>query len=260
MPPSGEATVIGDIHGDIDSLKQILTEAEFVEKTSSGKEVYLIFLGDYGDRGSYSPEVYYVVLSLKNMFPDKVVLLQGNHEGPEDLMASPHDLPYYLKQKFGTEGHAIYKQLSGLFRHFYTAVLENERCIMLHGGVPSGAKSLDDIAYAFERHPAERQLEEILWSDPVEGITGIQPSPRGAGNLFGEDVTKAFLKMLNVRFVIRGHEPVNGGYRINHEGKVLTLFSRKGTPYFNRFGSYLTIDLSRAYDSAWHLEPFIHRF
>jgi hypothetical protein len=29
MPPSGEATVIGDLHGDIDSLKQILTEAEF---------------------------------------------------------------------------------------------------------------------------------------------------------------------------------------------------------------------------------------
>jgi protein phosphatase len=260
MPPSGEATVVGDIHGDLESLRHILSETEFVEKASNKKEAYLVFLGDYGDRGPYSPEVYHVVLSLKKMFPEKIALLQGNHEGPEDLLAHPHDLPYHLQRKFGADWHAVYIELSRLFRRFHTSVLVNERCIMLHGGVPSRARNLDDVAYAHEKHPAESHLEEILWSDPAEGITGTYSSPRGAGKLFGEDVTDAFLKMSDVHFVVRGHEPAGEGYKINHSSKVLTLFSRKGSPYLNAYGAYLTFDLSNVFDSAWQLEPFVHRF
>ena len=259
MPPLGEVTVIGDIHGDLDSLERILTEARFVEKASQGNEAYLVFLGDYGDRGPHSHEVFHVVLSLKTMFPDKVVLLQGNHEGPEDLLAHPHDLPYHLQRAFGADWHLVYRELSRLFRSFYTAVLVERRCVMLHGGVPSKARNLEDVALAHERHPAESHLEEILWSDPADGIKGIHPSPRGAGEIFGEDVTEAFLSNLNVPFLVRGHEPAMEGYRVSHGGKVLTLFSRKGSPYFNRHGAYLTFDLSKTFDSAWQLEPFIRK-
>lgn len=260
MPPVGEATVIGDIHGDLESLKHILTEAEFVEKASRGKETYLVFLGDYGDRGNYSPEVFHVVLSLKTAFPDRVILLQGNHEGPEDLLAYPHDLPHHLERGFGADWHAVYEELSRLFRSFYTAVLVEGKCVMLHGGVPSKARSLEDVAFAYEKHPAESHLEEILWSDPADSIKGTYSSPRGAGNVFGEDVTRAFLDMLAVPFLVRGHEPAMDGYRINHGGKVLTLFSRKGSPYFNRYGAYLTFDLSKTFDSAWELEALIRIF
>lgn len=130
---------------------------------------------------------------------------------------------------------------------------------MLHGGVPSKARNLEDVALAHERHPAESHLEEILWSDPADGIKGIHPSPRGAGEIFGEDVTEAFLSNLNVPFLVRGHEPAMEGYRVSHGGKVLTLFSRKGSPYFNRHGAYLTFDLSKTFDSAWQLEPFIRK-
>jgi len=259
MLPLGEATIIGDIHGDLDSLRHILDRERFVQKASSNRGTYLVFLGDYGDRGSYSPEVYYVVLSLKSMFPERVVLLQGNHEGPEDLLAYPHDLPYHLQRKFGGDWRAVYMELSRLFRRFYTAVLVDERCIMLHAGVPSKARSLEDVVYAHEKHPAESHLEEILWSDPSDEITGTRPSSRGAGYLFGEDVTDAFLKMVGVRFVIRGHEPISEGYKINHAGRILTLFSRKGSPYFNRHGAYLTLDLSKAYDSAEQIEPFVRQ-
>ena len=260
MPLSGEATVIGDIHGDLDSLEHVLGEAEFIPRASKGKEAYLVFLGDYGDRGPHSPEVFHVVLSLKAIFPDRVVLLQGNHEGPEDLLAHPHDLPYHLQRVFGAEWHAVYEKLSRLFRRFYTAVLVEKRCVMLHGGVPSEAKSLQDVAFAYEKHPAERHLEEILWSDPADGIKGTYPSPRGAGKMFGENVTDDFLRILDVPFLVRGHEPTVEGFRINHSGKVLTLFSRKGPPYFNRYGAYLTLDLSATFDSAWQLEPFVRRF
>jgi protein phosphatase len=260
LAPKGEAIVVGDLHGDLNSLKHILSETRFLEKSLSETQTYLVFLGDYGDRGLYSPEVYYVVLSLKTMFPENVILLQGNHEGPEDLLASPHDLPYHLQRKFGSDWQIVYAELSTLFRRFYTTVLVEDRFIMLHGGVPSKAKTLDDIAYAYQKHPAETHLEEILWSDPAEGIKGTRYSPRGAGYLFGEDVTDAFLKMVNVKYVVRGHEPVDEGFKLNHNGKIITIFSRKGSPYNNNKGAYVTVNISNRISSASHLGSYVRQF
>ncbi|MCW4028008.1 MAG: hypothetical protein NWE76_11070, partial [Candidatus Bathyarchaeota archaeon] len=42
LPSLGEATVIGDIHGDLESLARVLTEVRFVEEASKGKEAYLV--------------------------------------------------------------------------------------------------------------------------------------------------------------------------------------------------------------------------
>jgi len=260
LPPSGEAVIVGDLHGDLKSLIHILDESKFMEKTSKRSETYLIFLGDYGDRGLRSPEVYHIVLSLKALYPGRVILLQGNHEGPEDLLPYPHDLPYHLQMRFGGDWRELYTKLSKLFREFHTAVIVQRRCLMLHGGVPSRAGGIEDLAYAYQKHPYERHLEEILWSDPAESIKGTLPSPRGAGKLFGEDVTSAFLKSLDVKFLIRGHEPAWEGYKISHGGKILTLFSRKGAPYHNFHGAYLTFNLSWNLDSASQLEPFIRKF
>ncbi|MEM1586125.1 MAG: metallophosphoesterase family protein [Candidatus Bathyarchaeia archaeon] len=260
IPPRGEAIVIGDIHGDLESLKHILHETGFLDKALNERDIYLIFLGDYGDRGEYSPEVYYIILTLKKLFPGKVILLQGNHEGPEDLLAHPHDLPYHMRRKFGSGGFTVYRELSQLFRRFYTAVLVKDKYVMLHGGVPSGAKIIEDLAFAYMKHPAESHLEEILWSDPADWISGKYPSPRGAGYLFDEDITVRFLKILGVKFLVRGHEPANEGYKFNHGGRVLTLFSRKGPPYYNTNAAYLTLDLALQPDSAEEIEQYIRGF
>jgi diadenosine tetraphosphatase ApaH/serine/threonine PP2A family protein phosphatase len=260
LSPEGEAIVIGDLHGDINSLNEILNKTNFHEKSKNGMQVYLVFLGDYGDRGPFSPEVYYVVLSLKMMFPENVILLQGNHEGPQDLLADPHDLPFHLQRKFDSDWQVVYTELSALFRRFYTAVLVEDNFVMLHGGVPSKVKTLDDVAYAYQKHPAETHLEEILWSDPAEGIIGTLFSPRGAGRLFGENVTDAFLKMVKAEFLVRGHEPVDEGYKFNHNSKILTIFSRKGPPYNNSRGAYLIVDMSKKTDSASKLNSCIQQF
>ncbi|MBS7635232.1 serine/threonine protein phosphatase [Candidatus Bathyarchaeota archaeon] len=260
MPPNGETIIVGDIHGDLLSLKHILFETEFLERASRRNNIRLIFLGDYGDRGAYSPEVYYVILTLKRIFPEKIILLQGNHEGPEDLLAHPHDLPHHLRRKFGSDWLTVYTELSKLFRRFYTAVIVEGKLIMLHGGVPSDASNLDDLAFAYEKHPFERHLEEILWSDPLDDINGKYPSPRGAGYLFGEDLTLRFLEILKVKFLIRGHEAAQYGYKFNHGGKILTLFSRKGAPYFNSHAAYLILDLSRDFNAAEDLEEYIRKF
>lgn len=260
VPPKGEMIVVGDIHGDLESLVYVLKNSGFMEKTRRGEDSLLVFLGDYGDRGSYSPEVYYVVLKLKGMFPQKVVLMRGNHEGPNDLLAYPHDLPTHLNRKFGESGADVYVKLRELFDQLYNAVLVEDRYILLHGGAPSKASTIEDLVYAHKKHPRETHLEEILWSDPNDVIKGTCASPRGAGRLFGKDVTEKLLKMLNVKILIRGHEPSGEGFKINHNGKVLTLFSRRGPPYYNEHGAYLQLSASEKLENAKQLQPYIHKF
>ena len=258
MEPHGQATVIGDLHGDLETLKQVLKDSQFIRKMKQEKQQpLLIFLGDYGDIGIDSPEVYGVVLKLKETYQEHVVLMRGNHEGPEDLMPSPHDLPTYLQRKFGENWQSAYEELRLLFDELYMGVIVNERYVFLHGGVPSQAKTKTDIAFAHKTHPREPHLEEILWNDPEEAMTGTSSSPRGAGKLFGNDVTDKFLQMLNVNLLIRGHEPSEAGYKVNHEGKVLTLFSRKGEPYFNSSAAYLQLDLSCKVENAHQLQDSI---
>jgi len=260
VPPVGEAIIVGDLHGDLKSLVHILDESKFISKAKSGRDVLLVFLGDYGDRGAYSPEVYYVVLKLKEMFPERVILMRGNHEGPTDLLASPHDLPIQMKNKFREKGSEAYLKLRELFNHLYTGVIIKDRIVLLHGGAPSQATSINDIAYAHKKHPRERHLEEILWNDPWKGIKGTIASPRGAGRLFGEDITNKFLTMLNVKALIRGHQSCPDGYKSIHGGRVLTLFSRKGAPYNNRYGAYLRLDISQKMKTPNQLLQGIHKF
>ena len=260
LKSTGEALVVGDLHGDIESCFDILKQSDFLNKLSRKSDALLIFLGDYGDRGESSKEVYYTVLKLKLLFPKQVVLMRGNHEGPDDLLASPHNLPLEFQMKFGEKWEEAYTKIRELFKCLYTAVYVEKRCLMIHGGLPTQAKTILDLAYAHKNHPKQTFLEEMLWSDPNEIVSETCASPRGAGKLFGKKVTKEILERFNVRFLIRGHEPCHEGFKIDHEGMVLTLFSRKGPPYFNAHGAYLEFELSKKFENAEQLITCIRQF
>ncbi len=260
LEPLGEALVIGDLHGDLESLIGVLESSAFTQKMRRRKDATLIFLGDYGDRGAYSAEVYYTVLKLKLAFPEQIVLLRGNHEGPEDLLAYPHDLPMQFQLRFKEKWRTAYFKIRELFAYLYNAVLVEERCLMIHGGLSPNINSIKDLAHANITHPQKEFLEDLLWSDPNDMAKEVLYSPRGAGKLFGKNVTEKILQKLNAKILIRGHEPCEEGFKLNHDGKVLTLFSRKGAPYFNAYGAYLQLQLSGKFGSAEQLVPWIHKF
>ncbi len=253
----GRAIVVGDLHGDLESLITVLSRSQFMKKTREN-ETYLVFLGDYGDRGEETLEVYWVVLKLKLIFPENVVLLRGNHEGPPDLGVHPFDLPYFLRQKYGPKWQELFPLFPELFNTLPYAVFVPERYLLVHGGLPVNISSIEDIEKAFSNHPTKDHLTQILWNDPGE-IEGFLPSPRGAGVIFGRDVSENILKKLKVKTLIRSHEPCNG-VMVAHQGKVLTLFSRKGAPYYNDQAAYLTIDLSAPAKDAFQLAREAHLF
>ncbi len=222
--------IVGDIHGDMESLVHILM-SEDMEKADR-----IVFLGDYGDRGAKSVEVYYLLLRLKVSVREKVIMLRGNHEGP--IPVRPHDLPFLFTKRYGAKGDMLYKKLKELWAYLPHAVLVEGRYLMLHGGLPGNIASIKDIAFAHES--TSSNFEEILWSDPVEG-KGYFQSSRGAGMLFGEDVTDKVLRAVGVKALIRSHEACEG-VKVRQRGRILTLFSRKGAPYFNSRAAYLLLD------------------
>ncbi len=240
-------TIVGDIHGDFTSLKYI------IENTKNNR---IIFLGDYIDRGDHQLESIITVFLLKIKYPDKVFLLRGNHEPLIGLEPYPHDFPMHLIRF--KDWISLYKKFLDVFQKLPYTILIEDSAILLHGGLPVDLK--DSIFEYFEvGNPSEKLLEQILWNDPTDDVDFYIHNPRGAGYLFGEIVTKHALKISNTKILIRGHEACSNGYKFNHGKKVLTIFSRKGKPYFNRFAAFLEINFN---ENKWYenIESYIKTF
>ena len=67
-------TVCGDIHGQFDDLIELFRVGGEIPDTN------YIFMGDFVDRGFNSVETFLLLLSYKVKYPERIVLLRGNHE------------------------------------------------------------------------------------------------------------------------------------------------------------------------------------
>lgn len=215
--------VAGDVHGDLAYAKGAVTC--FLEQRKEGE--ILIFLGDYTDYGKMHIEVVRYMNKMAAKHPD-IVLLMGNHEHYYDDFK-----PWYAKdprrsylidqaerRKGGWKKFVDDHYQSFVNRMYIGAIINN--ALFVHGGISKkivDRKSLENAAFR----------EDILWSDPSSDIeNGDSYNQRGAGVLWGRDVTAGIPKHLGVQWVIRGHE----GYKarekgclpvINHEGRVVTV-------------------------------------
>lgn len=226
-------------------------------KLENQPDACIICLGDYVDRGPKSAEILYVLLSLKLAFPKQVILLRGNHEGPKTLIAYPHDLPMQLQHRFPTGWRGIYEKMFHFFDLLYLGVYVSERYLMVHGGVSPKIQGLNDLA----KEKLDREVfADVLWSDPDDDVENVMASNRGVGVIFGEKVTRQVLTALDAKILIRGHQAHGEGFNLNHGGKVLTLFSRTGEPYFNAHGAYLMLPLAPKFENAQEIKRFIRQF
>lgn len=236
LPKRGGLTVIGDLHGNPLGIKIAL------QNKVSDKSLFL-FLGDYGDRGNLSPEVHFILLKLKLSFPQIVILLRGNHEPPSHLIPHPHDLPLQLEKKY--KSREPYLILKEIWEELPIAAVIKRKYLFLHGGLPYKLKSIEELT-------KRGNLEEILWSDPSENNRDVFLSPRGAGRLFGPNITKGILGKLKIKTMIRSHEMCEG-VRVCHEKRILTLFSTNVPPYRNKKRAILKMTLDEPALDAFSL-------
>ncbi len=238
--------VLGDLHGDYETLIEFLAKNKLIEKLSTS-DTKILFLGDYIDRGDQQIELITFVLLLKNTFPDNIILLRGNHEPPPFLLPHPHDFPYKLAARYYSYAGTLYGLFLQLFQKLAYAARIPGKILFVHGGPPSYVLYTDSFEEAFSiGKPCvdDLVLEEILWNDPIEySELPVMDSPRGAGVLFGREVTYRALELAKVKYIVRGHEAVNG-YKFNHDKKVITLFDSRIEAYGITRAGYLYIDRS----------------
>lgn len=79
VPEDSVVYAIGDIHGRSDLLSSLLVKIENDWHRHSDKNIHLVFLGDYVDRGLHSRQVLEIIVNLD--FPNATLVpLKGNHE------------------------------------------------------------------------------------------------------------------------------------------------------------------------------------
>ncbi|MFW6138292.1 MAG: metallophosphoesterase family protein [Spirochaetota bacterium] len=216
--------VMGDIHGDLDSFQKAVDHW--------GLKGLLIFLGDYADRGPNGVEVIEGVLNLLQQHPQKVIALKGNHEdySPEGRPSfSPCTLMYEVEQKKGSWSF-YFPTLQHFFDQLYLSAILPGHTLFLHGGICTAMHSPEVLAT-----PEKKVVREILWSDPGP-YPGTQSNIRGAGSVFGPDITQQVLSGLGLQSLIRSHQPRKAvrGPAVEHNGHVVTTSSTRvygGRPF-----------------------------
>jgi hypothetical protein len=219
----GTGVVFGDTHGDWRS-----TAGPVERFLEAPLERRLIGLGDYVDRsppdcgeGSVANALW--LLGLAAEYPQRVLLIQGNHETVRRVPALPHDLPEEVDQLWGPDADR-YERILGLLERGPLAALTGSGVYLAHGGFPRGPP--DDWRARFDR-PTDDTIIDVTWSDI--GASRIQ---RGLGAPITELELERFLKLADCRVFLRGHDPDVTGRPVFHD-RSLTLHT---TRYYERYG------------------------
>lgn len=230
---SGETvTVVGDIHGNLHDLVTIFSIRGFPSPVNK-----FIFNGDIVDRGEKSVACLFVILALKITLPHAVFVTRGNHES--DICG---------RERFFRECSRMSPSFHGRCQQMFTALpvayVINEKVFVVHGGIGKSVK-LDEIRKENRMKPSQNFqniMHVFMWADPTTR-TGIFKGKRGPFSPeFGPDATARFLRENNLDLIVRSHECCEKGFKEEHDGKCLTIFSASGYVGSNNSAAVLVFD------------------
>ena len=122
---------IGDVHGCINALKDILYQIDKdIEQSPYSLPHNIVFLGDYIDRGEHSKDVMDLLCQLKDNDKKKHLFLRGNHEqmllnSLDEIDSTLNEQTWFFNggfqtvQSYGQDYYALYeiRQLKDFQRH-----------------------------------------------------------------------------------------------------------------------------------------------
>jgi len=222
LPSKDRAIFISDLHGDADTIPSILEQTKFLENMEEGpKDLKLVFLGDYADRGEKDVQTLEQVLALKLRYPNEVILLRGNHE--DRRMGERYGLLSSLGNRFGESGERLFHRYNQLFEKLPGICLVANGVIAVHGGIP------DKKIRSLKELQNEQVLYQMRWADPDSEIANFGISRRGGTTpTFGHRVFQRFMENIGATLMIRGHEVQPRGVRrfFSESGRqLISLFS-----------------------------------
>ncbi|GMR41842.1 hypothetical protein PMAYCL1PPCAC_12037, partial [Pristionchus mayeri] len=207
-------TICGDIHGQFYDLMELFRVGGPVPDTN------YLFLGDFVDRGFYSVETFLLLLALKVRYPDRMMLIRGNHESRQ--ITQVYGFYDECQRKYGSA--AVWRCCTEVFDFLSLSAVICGKVFCVHGGLSPSIQTLDQIRTIDRKQevPHDGPMCDLLWSDPEDSV-GWGMSPRGAGYLFGQDV--GFCETNGVEMITRAHQLVMEGYKYHFGETVLTVWS-----------------------------------
>lgn len=234
----------GDLHGDIFSLLEELKDLQVKGILDNYFRIipdnaWLVFLGDYVDRGQYGCEVIYTMMRLALANPDRVIAVRGNHE--DIRVSSKYGFKNEINFKFGDADGSKHKIISRMndflpvvlyvgckdvgFR-ILSATINYIQCC--HGGIEEAYQPqsfLDDEVTKYQllgklsdQHSADGPFLGnvpigFMWTDfDVDGHTSEKRFNPGRGWMYGENKTESVLKQdqssakSKIRGIMRAHQ------------------------------------------------------
>lgn len=241
---SGEFHVVGDLHGNVDSLVRIF------QKCGYPPEAKYLFLGDYVDRGFESVEVCLLLYSLKLLYPEEIYLLRGNHESKR--LTKLYGFYRECREKYTKR---VYTDFIKSFNNLSVAAILNEKIFCVHGGA-CHIDSSDELMTV--RKPIRKVavvddiISDVLWSDPRSDVDYLEDNERGCGKLFGEGALDDFLETFGCECLIRAHECCQKGFNQPFgNSKCFTVFSSVDYSEMGNTGAVL-----RVKETVKHVELF----
>ena len=225
--PIEEAIVFGDTHGDWRTSEAIA--AHFLADPARRA---LIGLGDYVDRppddcreGSVGNSL--MLLQLVADYPDRVVLLQGNHETNRRIAVVPRNLPEEVDSLWGPMVERC-ARIEGLLERGPLAATSGNGAYFAHAGFLR--RNLGRNWRSAFAILSDSDLMDLVWADCAEG-----PNPRHVTDPFTDRDLSTFFQRTGLRVFLRGHEPGLMGRPVLHD-RVMTLHSSR---IYERYGGVL---------------------
>jgi Calcineurin-like phosphoesterase len=229
--PGASAFVFGDTHGDWRSTLEVVRAFE-----AGAPGSVLVGLGDYVDRapsdlpcGSVANALYLLGLAAK--LPERVFLLQGNHETTGRIGVAPHTLPREVERLWGREPQR-YERLVGLLERGPVAASAACGAYLAHAGFPRG--ELPSPWTDALRTVDDERLLELVWSE-----CDASGNRRGAIPPWGEPELERFLRSSGLSTVWRGHDPDVAGRPLYHD-RAMTLHT---TQVYERYAGIFFVEL-----------------
>jgi protein phosphatase len=218
----GRIYFVGDTHGNFGVTVHAFKHLDPLPGSIHSRFDKIVFLGDFIDRGLHAIYNVNFLMSMKVLYPDRVILIRGNHETRETNMRYG-----FYEEILAKYDMRIFEQYNQIFAKLPLAVITWNNLFAVHGGIPEGLEHLNQInGLDEEMDPDDRITFQILWNDPIERDGQFFKNSRGKySKTFGKEAFEYFLQKHNVQTILRAHEIQKKGFRAYFDTRLISLDS-----------------------------------
>ena len=214
--------IIGDLHGE-DSWKHTLEYFVPNEvETNINKYDYIIFMGDYVDSFTISNEQIRKnlidIIELKLKYPEKIILLLGNHE-LHYLFDSKEFLCSGYRPEMKYDLFDILNRNKNLFQVSFEIHSDTDKYLFTHAGIHSGFYNIYIKKYDNDETLSDSLNNLFPNYKPLYHVSWYRGGIQKQGGIFWADKIETYKKPLKGYHQIIGH-----------------TYNKDGVKHYNNYG------------------------